>query len=321
MMWLLVAGLGLGNADSGIPDPVFVVEKTTASAKEWQIERVTGCYGGLEEGRGNVQAGKELLESPLYQDSSYTKGVFALTKPTCVLGDQPEAKATFDEYIQDYQWYVYALFDCNCGSCYLPDPVEGNGYGKEIDEGEIDQYITDEHKKEFEQYKEARIKEIAANKIQYDLYSAEYDAWTKRFKAEIHDESVRISITPEEDMTSGAATLFSYRWEETLWCGDSQGAQRFILDHREVTLPDVAKGQTVHIWLHNVDSQLTWGAVLNGKETADDLMQPLRQDPTQLMEQGVIKDDLYNLPSSWDGRAIQLTPGSSSTISHSCCSC
>ena len=35
-----------------------------------------------------------------------------------------------------------------------------------------------------------------------------------------------------------------------------------------MTLPDVAKGQTVHIWLHNVDSQLTWGAVLNGKETA-----------------------------------------------------
>ena len=73
MMWLLVAGLGLVQADTGIPDPVLVVEKSTASAKGWQIERVTGCYGDLEEGRGNVQASKELLESPLYQDSSYTK--------------------------------------------------------------------------------------------------------------------------------------------------------------------------------------------------------------------------------------------------------
>ena len=260
-MWLLVAGLGLVQADTGIPDPVFMVEKSTASAKGWQIERVTGCYGDVKEARGNVQASKGLLSYPQYQDSSYTKGVFELTKPTCVLGDQPEDKATFDEYIQDYQWYVYASFDCNCGSCYLPDPVKGDGYGEEIDEGDVDQYITERHKKEYEQYKEARIKEIAANKTQYDLYSVEYDAWTKQFKAEIHDESVRISITPEEDLAGGVATLFRYRWEEAFFCGDSQGAQRFILDHREVTLPDVAKGQTVHIWLHNVDSQLTWGAV------------------------------------------------------------
>ena len=36
-------------------------------------------------------------------------------------------------------------------------------------------------------------------------------------------------------------------------------------------------------------------------------MQPLRQDPTQLMEQGVIKDDLIEFkPSAWDGRSIQL---------------
>ena len=104
----------------------------------------------------------------------------------------------------------------HCGVVICPTPVEGNGYGKEIDEGEIDQYITDKHKKEFEQYKDARIKEIAANVIQYDLYSAEYDAWTKRFNAEIHDESVRISITPEEDLAGGVATLFRYRWEERL---------------------------------------------------------------------------------------------------------
>ena len=56
MMWLLVVGLGLVQADTGIPDPIVVVEKATSSAKEWQIERVTGCYGDLEEARGNVQA-------------------------------------------------------------------------------------------------------------------------------------------------------------------------------------------------------------------------------------------------------------------------
>ena len=94
--------------------------------------------------------------------------MFALTKPTCVLGDQPESKATFDEYIQDYEWYVYASFDCNCGVLFA-DPVKGDGYGQQIDEGDVEQYIT-EHKKEYEQYKEARIKEIAANKIQC-LYS------------------------------------------------------------------------------------------------------------------------------------------------------
>ena len=119
MMWLLVAVLGIGNDTdrSGVYG-----REVYGIGERWQIERVTGCYGDLEEVA--EMSKRENLGISAVSDSSYTKGVFALTKPTCVLGDQPEDKATFDEYIQDYQWYVYALFDCNCGSCYLPDPVE-----------------------------------------------------------------------------------------------------------------------------------------------------------------------------------------------------
>ena len=321
-MWLLAIGLSVVQAETDIPAPVYVVEKSTASAKGWQIERMTGCYGDLKEARGHVKSAEDLLSAPVYQTSSYTKGTFALTKPTCVLGDQPEVKATFTDFVMDFENYLYNhVYECGCGTCYTLDPNAEYGVGEEFGEDEVLEHVTDQHKKDFEAYKSRRTSEVAANKVQYDLYSKEYDAWTKQFKAEIHDESVRISITPEQDLAGGTATLFSYRWEQDLWCGDLQNANRFGLDYQKVRLPDVEKGQTVHIWLHNVDSQLTWGAVLNQTETIDELMQPLQLEPMQLMEQGVIKDDLYSLPSSWDGRSIQLSPGSSSRMSNDCCAC
>ena len=65
----------------------------------------------------------------------------------------------------------------------LLDPKAEYGVGEEFGEDEV-LSMSQTNTKDFEAYKSRRTSEVAANKVQYDLYSKEYDAWTKQFKAE-----------------------------------------------------------------------------------------------------------------------------------------
>ena len=320
MLWLIF-GIQFGYAESGITDPVFVVEKAKPSASTWGIDRIVGCTGDLETARGNVQGSEGVLVEPKYNTSSYTKGVFAMTDPTCVVGDPPTSKDVFNDYVADFDGYLYDLFECECGSCYVSDPTAEYGLGDSFPDGDWEEYVTEEHKKSFATYKENRAKELAVSKVQHELYSSDYDAWMQKFETKLHDESIRISLTPETDLADAVLTIYSFTWEHHLWCGETQEFGRSAVDHREIQLPTLAKDQTLHIWLHGVDSQLTWGAVLNQGDSTESIVQKLEADPIQSLKTDATSSDVYSLPSSWKGRAIQLPPGTGSNISNTCCSC
>ena len=89
----------------------------------------------------------------------------------------------------------------------MPDPVKGMDTDRKH-EGDVDQYITERHKKEYEQYKEARIKRLRRIKFSMICIPQSTMLGPSSLKAEIHDESVRISITPEADLAGGVRRCF-----------------------------------------------------------------------------------------------------------------
>jgi hypothetical protein len=316
-MW---SGLGIGYADVSMVEPVVVVEKSTASEKGWSIERIAGCYGDLSEARSNVLSADGLLSEPTYQTSSFTKGLFELTKPTCVSGDQPKGKVEFVDRVEDFEGYLFNhVYECGCGSCYLLDPNAEYGVGESFEEDELSQHITEQHKRDYEAYKARRIPEVASNKAQHELYTSDYDAWSKRYTSELHDESIHITLTPEQSMTEAVVTLYSFNWEHQMWCGDTSDVKRQGLNHREVKLPALKKGETVHIWLHNVDSQLSWGAVLNQTEKREVLMSTLEKEAERRLNSE--DSDVYGLPPVFQGRGIELPRGMKAQINDDCCAC
>ena len=318
-MMLFLLALNVGFAQSNIPEPVFIVEESKGT-QAWNIERVAGCFGDLKEARGNVLPAVGRLAAPLYQTSSFTKGVFALTEPTCILGEQPEAKASFTDFVMDFETYLFNfVYECGCGSCYTLDPDAEYGVGEEFGEDEVLSRVTEQHKKDYAAYKARRTPEVAANKVQHGLYSTEYDDWRKRYESSIHDESVRISITPDKDMTDGVVTLYNFNWEHQMWCGDTSDVRRQGLQNRTVNLPTLKKGETVHIWLHNVDSQLSWGAVLHSKDDAESIVPTLEREAERRL--GSSESDVYGLPPDFQGRAVELPPGTKALINDDCCAC
>ena len=317
---LFLIGLNIGYAVAEVPKPVFVVEKTSvipSGLQQMTVDRIVGCVGELETARNHVQSFENRLVEPKFRTKSYTKGIFSFVQPTCVLGDKPEGREEFTDFVMDFELYLYQVFNCTCGSCYVPSSTDDSE--DVFDEDNVFQRVTPKIQSEYAVYKEKRTKEVNSSKEQYNLYVKEHDAWIQQFKTQIHDESVRISITPRYDMTQGVVTLYAFRWQHMSWCGDTTDISRQDIVHRTVELPPTAKGQTLHIWLHGVDSQLSWGAVLHKNDSSETILSQILQEAEQRKEAAA--SDLYGLPKALEGRAIELPPGTTSNIHDECCGC
>jgi len=336
MLWMVLSAVQFGFANEGaesvgdpsslsIPDPIVVLSNDGAQVTKSEtllgIERVSGCFGGLEQARQNVKASANLLVEPFYQNGEYIKGTFALTEPACMLGGQPTGKVAFVNDIMDFEYYLYREFDCGCGSCMTYNPKAEGVVEESFDEGEVLARATEQHKKGYVAYKKQRTKELEAHSVQYKLYETDQGAWSAKYSAEIDKESVRVSIAPSEDLTSGVVTLYAFVWEHSMWCGDTASISRTKLVSREVALPPIAKGETAHLWLHDVDSQATWGAVLHQDDSTESILLQLHQETERRIGLPGFQQDLYGLPPSLQNRAIELVPGTNSIIYDDCCAC
>lgn len=336
MLWMVLSAIQFGFANEGaegvkarsslsIPQPVIVLSddgaQVTKSGTLLGIERISGCFGALEQARQSVKHPDGLLVEPFYQNGQYVKGAFALTDPTCVLGDQPAGKAAFVNDLMEFEYYMSEEFDCGCGTCVIYDPKAENGIEETFDESKVLARATDQHKKEYVVYKKQQTKELEAHNVQYKLYEKDQEAWSARYSAEIDKESVRVSIGPSENLKSGVVTLYAFVWEHSMWCGDTGSISRTKLVSREVALPPIAKGETAHLWLHDVDSQATWGAVLHQDDSTESILLQLHQEAERRIGLPGFQQELYGLPPSLQHRAIELAPGSNSIIYDDCCAC
>ena len=333
MLWMVLGAVQFGFANEGakdpkslsIPEPVVVLSdeivKTQSSGTLLGIERVSGCFGALEQARQNVRPPEGLLVEPFYQSGQYVKGSFALVNPTCVLGDRPVGKAAFVHDLMDFEYYMYAEFECGCGSCMMYDPKAEYGVGETFDESEALERATEQHKKEYLVYKKQRTQELATHNRQYKVYEKDHRIWSARYSAEINNESVRVSITPSENLKSGVVTLYAFVWEQSMWCGDTASISRTKLVSREIVLPPMAKGETAHVWLHDVDSQASWGAVLHQDDSTESILRQIHQEADRRNDLPGFQQDLYGLPPVLQHRAIELTPGTNSIIYDDCCAC
>ena len=106
-----------------------------------------------------------------------------------------------------------------------------------------------------------------------------------------------------------------------MWCGDTGSISRRGLVSREFALPPIARGETAHIWLHDVDSQASWGAVLHQDDSTDSILLQIQQEADRRNGLQEPQKDLYGLPPALQHRAIELTPGTNSIIYDDCCAC
>lgn len=342
MLWMVLTAMQFGWTNEGvkgvegsegakepkslsIPEPVVVLSNGGAKAQSsgilLDIERVSGCFGALEQARQNVKDSTGLLVEPFYQNGQYVKGTFALAEPTCILGDQPVGKAAFVNDLMDFEYYMFEEFDCGCGSCMIYDPKAEYGVGETFDEGEALERATEQHKKEYLVYEKQRTQELVTHNTHYKVYEKDQRAWSARYSAEIKTESVRVSITPSENLKSGVVTLYAFVWEHSMWCGDTGSISRTKLVSREFALPPIARGETAHIWLHDVDSQASWGAVLHQDDSTDSILLQIQQEADRRNGLQEPQKDLYGLPPALQHRATELPPGTNSIIYDECCAC
>ena len=171
---LLVLNLSLSSAiaeDISIPNPIFVRTRSLRAQDFMTIERIAGCYGDLDEARNNIRVSTGILQEPRFQSSSYTKGVFDITTPSCILDDNPIGLRPLNMSTMNYENYLFVQFDCGCGDC----SIDGENY---FGEDKVFEYATEQHKKDYATYKTKRDKEVAAGTVVHEKYKTEYERWS-----------------------------------------------------------------------------------------------------------------------------------------------
>ncbi len=304
------------------------VRQNKQAASAMRIDRIAGCYGAVAAARERILPAEGNLKEPKYQEtwvqgaagpiSSFEAGVFSLSPASnsaCVIDDEPLGVLESTQQVQDLSQYLSERYDCACGDCY--DAEQDASYG----EDELESRATNADRKAYREYEAKRSVEFAEAKKLYAEYVSEYKRWKQERAEMLHTPSVRVAITATTEIPAGTLAVYSYRWTEDRWCGDLRSVGRAALAQRRIQHPVVPAGQTLEIWLENVDLTLAWGVVVNRDPARlDDDFRLLEAEAGRRAE-GTITP-LDGLPGPISGRAFE-TPGkgTSAEISNDCCSC
>ena len=304
-------------------EPVITFRKTqnpvsqNAKGARLEIDRIGGCTGELEKARDTILPASGTVAEQQYHLDRFTSPVLherLATDSVCVVDDQPGGIVDFFPYVESFDDYMFNLFECGCGSCFLES-------GEEFTEEDVEQYITKAHRKEYKQYVKKQTKIVEAQRAIHEEYVATYQQWQKNKEARLEKPAIRVAVTATTDIPAGSIELYQYKWEQYSWCGDVGSGSRNELKRYPVQHPSVAAGETLEIWVEHVETSLEWGALMS-----NDGVEQRERDFQLIIEEAnlrsqLFKEPLRGLPEQLSDRAIETTLGQMAIIADDCCSC
>ena len=298
--------------DKNIPTPKFVHSRTKKAENFLTIDRIAGCYGNLDEARNHVRAPKGILQEPLFHYSSYTEGVFNITSPSCITDDKPAGIQPLNMGTMSFEDYLFTQFECGCGDCYIGEDIS---FGSD----EIMTHATEKHKKDYDLYKIQRDKEVAEGKIIHEKYKTDYNRWSKIREEKLTNKSIRITISPSQDIPEGSLTIYNFYWHVWSWCGDTSEAHRINIQSKEFPHPAVKKGEQLTVWLDNANTDISWGVVLHNKElSSEEIIQQIEGEAEYRQQKGLPPE---GLPEQLKETMIETEPGKGADLRDDCCAC
>ena len=295
--------------------------RTQPSKETFQINRIAGCYGDIETARKKIVAPSGLLRDPYFSEDEYRPSVFAFQKenPVCVLGNQPHEVQSYEGHIDSLWDYAYADLNCECGDCYGEND-------RSFPDSELNSNITAEITQKYAVYVERRKKEIKKGQENHQRYMEDYQVWHNKRTTEMSPVAIHMRVTTDKDIPAGSLTVYNFVWQEFWGCEGLYSAQRERLQTRIVQHPPLKAGESLDIWLENVDINLSWGIVMHDKQQDVLLEQQAiieHAENVQMNNEAKERENwlpLRTLPAFLDGR-IYETPHARSTISGSDCGC
>ncbi|MAA78112.1 MAG: hypothetical protein CL916_02545 [Deltaproteobacteria bacterium] len=295
-----------------IPTPIFAHSPSVQTQESMTIERIAGCYGNLNEARSNIRSPKGLVQEPLFHYGSYSAGILDITTPSCILDDNPKGVQPLNMSTMIFEDYLFGLFHCGCAECYID---EENSFPSD----EVLNHATEEHKKDYAKYKIQRDKEVVQGKIIHEKYKADYKRWSDIREEKLKNESVRITITPDQDIPEGTLTIYNFHWQVWSWCGDTERVNRLDIQSKGFPHPAVKKGELLTIWLDDANTDLSWGFVLHDKETSSqEIMEQIDGEAQRRYRESLPPE---GLPERFKGDVMETEPGRAADIMDECCAC
>ena len=298
--------------DKTIPTPKFVHSRTEKSDNFLTIEWIAGCHGNLDDAKGQVLAPKDILQEPEFLYSSYTKGVFNVPSPSCVIDDNPSGVQPLNMGTSDLEEYLFTEFNCGCGDCTISEDIT-------FGEDEIMAHATEQHKKDYATYKIQRDKEVAEGKVIHEQYTADYSRWSKIRDEKLTNKAIRITVTPSQDMAEGTMTIYNFYWQMWSFCGVINSANRINIQSKEFSHPAVKKGEQLTVWLDNANTDISWGVVFHNQERASqEIINLIEEEADRRQLEGL---DPEGVPETLKGVIMETGPGRAADLSDNCCAC
>lgn len=312
-MNLYVSSAKADEEKSNIPTPIFLHTHSSKEQKSMTIERIAGCYGDIDEARNHIRSPKGILQESIFQYNSYTRGVFDITEPSCILDDSPNGVQPLNMITMNFEDYLYTEFGCGCGEC----AIDENTF---FEENEVLAHATEEHKKSYAKYKEQRDKVVAKGKVIYEEYKKDHKRWSDIREKNLKNESIRITITPSQDMPEGTLTVYNFHWQVYSWCGDPHQVNRVDIQSKGFQHPAVKKGEQLTVWLDNANTAISWGAVFHGKElSSEDVTKQIEGEAQYRYQENLPPFDGF--PEKLKGTMTETEPGQAANTLDECCAC
>ena len=310
------------GVNNSIPSPVFSHRLATSPTSGLNIERIAGCHGDVSAARQNIISSEKRLKEPLFDNEKHTPSTFGLDdlgEAACLTDDDPVGLQAYDPEVMTIESYFYDEFFCGCGTCSTGE------FGESFPDTELTERLSDKQKTDYAVYTKKRTEEIEIAKKEHQEYETDYQSWqAKRTKA-LGPASLRITITPQEDLAEGTLTIYNYSWFQYRWCGSLSDANRENLQTKKVDHPAIKAGESLDIWLENVNLDLFWGVLRHTPEsTPEQDFQQLEKTNKEAIKQGDYESPpLYYraLPEALKGRILETQSGRSEMIIDDCCSC
>ena len=310
---------GVANA---ISSPTFTHRVANAETPFISMERIAGCLGDTATARQNIVSSHGLIKEPLFQNEKHIPSTFALadkSESVCLTDDDPIGLQKYAPMVMSIENYFSDDFFCGCGEC-------SNGQdGEPFPQSELAQRLTDTHKAEYAAYNKRRTKEIEVGKKQHKKYAEEYQTWQAKKQKALGNESLRITITPKQDVAAGTMTIYNYSWFQYRWCGALSDANRENLQTKQVSHPAIKAGESLDVWLDDVNLDLFWGVLLHAPGTTpeEDFQELDAANKKAIKEGNYESPPLFfrALPESLEGRIFETPSGRSEQILDDCCAC
>jgi len=275
-------------------------KEPTEGTLSFTVERNSGCHGDRSLARTNVISNKNVVSKPLFFLDDMSAGVLnaaAVGDNGCVVDDQPGEPETYTAEVFNIDTY----FGGGCGF-------------------EPDFKIGPDEEKEYELWAKKRQAEIDVNKQVHNRYLAAFSAWKKKRSALLSGPSVRFQITASKERPAGTAIVYSFNWHVDSWCGDIHSATRKNVVAKRLRLPRMQAGQTLELWLENVDVTAEWGLMIDDSQASHS--EAYFKDVAKGPKNGSVSDrNFLDLPKNYTDVAVETLPGTSMDHSDECCAC